>query len=117
MIKKRLVIPFVILGLFGYGVHWAFFDLDRLPKGELIDEVSSPGGAYTVRAYVTNGGATTDYAIRGELIFNRKNKKPKNIYWNYHEEKAYIVWLNENTVRINGHELSLPNETFDFRRD
>ncbi|WP_420802172.1 DUF5412 family protein [Solibacillus daqui] len=40
----------------------------------------------------------TDYAVRGELNFNKENKKPKNIYWNYHEEKANIKWIDENTV-------------------
>lgn len=116
MKKKRVIIPLLILGLLGYGVYWAFFDMNRLPKGELISEVSSPKGTYTLKAYVSNGGATTDYAVRGELNFNKENKKSKNIYWNYHEEKASIKWIDENTVLINGHELSVPNETFDFRR-
>ncbi|MDQ6597967.1 hypothetical protein E2K98_30570 [Bacillus salipaludis] len=110
-----LLIP-VILGLIGYGVYWAFFDMSRLPKGDLITEKSSPEGTYTLKAYVSSEGATTDFAVRGELNFNKANKKPKNIYWNYHEEKANIKWIDENTVVINGHVLSVPNETFDFRR-
>ena len=90
--------------------------MSRLPEGELISEVQSPNGTYTVKAYLTNGGATTPYAIRGELNFNTVNKKPKNIYWNYREDKAIIEWIDDDTVLINGHELDLPNEKFDFRR-
>lgn len=106
----------MILGLIVYGVYWAFFDMNRLPKGDLISAVSSPKGTYTVKVYVSNGGATTDYAVLGELIFNKENRKPKNIYWNYHEETAKVKWKNENTVEINGQVLNVPNETFDFRR-
>jgi hypothetical protein len=114
--KRRIIIPIIILGLLGSGVYWAFFDMSRLPKGDMIAEVSSPKGTYTLKAYVSSGGATTDYSVLGELNFNKGNKKPKNIYWNYHEKNANIKWINENTVVINGHKLSVPNETFDFRR-
>ena len=89
----------------------------RLPTGELLSEVQSPNGTYTVKAYRTNGGATTAYAMRGELNFNNSTKRPENIYWNYREEKANIEWINEDTVVINGHELQVPHERFDFRRE
>lgn len=116
MKKKRIIIPLLIIGLLGYGVYWAFFDMGRLPKGDLISEVTSPDGTYTLKAYVSSGGATTDNAVLGELNFNKENKKAKNIYWNYHEENANIKWLDENTVIINGHKLKVLNETFDYRR-
>ncbi|WP_369678831.1 DUF5412 family protein [Planococcus faecalis] len=79
--KKGLVIgvasSVVIVALFGYVVYWAFFDMQRLPEGEFLTESVSPNGAYTIRAYVTNGGATVAYAVRGELVFNEENKKMK----------------------------------------
>ncbi|MGM0877910.1 MAG: DUF5412 family protein [Bacillota bacterium] len=59
-----------------------FFDMSRLPKGDLISQVYSPNGTYTIKAYLSNGGATTDFAVLGELKFNKENRKPKNIYWN-----------------------------------
>ncbi|MED1471756.1 DUF5412 domain-containing protein [Bacillus salipaludis] len=116
MKKRRIFITLIILGLLGYGFYWAFFDMSRLPKGDIISEVSSPEGTYTLKAYVSSGGATTDNAVLGELNFNKGNKKPKNIYWNYHEETANIKWVDENTVIINGHKLKVPSETFDYRR-
>ena len=47
--------------------------MGRLPEGEYIAEATSPTGQYTVKAYVTNGGATS-YAVRGELNY-RKDRK------------------------------------------
>ncbi|RBP06221.1 DUF5412 domain-containing protein [Rossellomorea aquimaris] len=119
--EKKVV--FTILGIFClcvvafviYGVYWAFYDMNRLPKGEFLSEESSPDGKYTLRAYVTNGGATTAYAVRGELVFNEKEDKRKNIYWNYREETAEIKWTDEDTVVVNGVSLDVPDEEFDFR--
>ena len=117
MKKKITLIAIIIISILTYGVYWAFFDMGRLPTGESISEVQSPNGTYTVKAYLTDGGATVSYAIRGELNFNNSRKKPKNIYWNYREEKADIEWINDDTVVINGHELHVPDERFDFRRE
>ncbi|WP_243524849.1 DUF5412 family protein [Bacillus pseudomycoides] len=88
----------LIAGIIGYGVYWAFFDMNRLP-----------------RVYVTNGGATTSYAVRGELVCNEQNNKTKNIYWNNRENTANITWNDNDTVIINGHKLDVPNDKFDFR--
>ncbi|WP_418936226.1 DUF5412 domain-containing protein [Natronobacillus azotifigens] len=120
---KKTILKFLCIGslifvaLIGYGVYWAFFDMNRLPTGDYLTEETSPDGTYTLKAYVTNGGATTSYAIRGELVFNNNNNRTKNIYWNYREETANITWLDDDTVVINGHTLHAPNDTFDFRRE
>nr|WP_245546993.1 DUF5412 domain-containing protein [Evansella cellulosilytica] len=101
--------------LIGYGVYWAFFDMNRLPTGEYLTEETSPDGTYTLKAYISDGGATTSYAIRGELVYNEKKNKTKNIYWNYREEDAEINWLDDNTVVINGHALNVLHDKFDYR--
>lgn len=119
--KKTLKIftigSIMFFGLIGYGVYWAFFDMNRLPTGEYLTEQTSPDGMYTLKAYITNGGATTSYAVRGELVFNNKKNKTKNIYWNYREEIAKIEWEGNDTVVINGHKLNVPNDKFDFRNE
>ena len=92
IVKISLIISILFLGLIGYGIYWAFFDMNRLPTGEYLTEETSPDGTYTLKAYLTNGGATTSYSIRGELVFNNRNGKTKNIYWNYREETANIEW-------------------------
>ena len=115
--KKLLLIFLIIVGILAYGVYWAFFDMGRLPEGEYIAEATSPNGQYTVKAYVTNGGATTSYAVRGELNFNQEKRKPKNIYWQYRMDTASIKWLDDDTVIINNIELDVPNDTYDYRRE
>lgn len=105
----------VILVLLGIFLYTFFVSMESLPKGEFLVEESSPDGKFTLKAYVTNGGATTSYAVRGELVFNEKNGKTKNIYWNYREEDAEIFWVDNDTVIINNHTLNVPKEKYDFR--
>lgn len=115
IVKISLITGFLFMAFIGYGVYWAFFDMNRLPTGEYLTEETSPDGTYTIRAYLNNGGATTSYSIRGELVFNKSKSKTKNIYWNYREDTAEIKWIDNDTVIINGHTLEVPNERFDFR--
>lgn len=116
IVKISLVIGVLFMVVIGYGVYWAFFNMNRLPTGEYLTEETSPDGTYTIKAYRNNGGATTSYSIRGELVFNQKNSKTKNIYWNYRENTVEIEWIDNDTVIINGHTLKVPNEIFDFRK-
>ncbi|WP_019413977.1 DUF5412 domain-containing protein [Paenisporosarcina sp. TG20] len=117
VLRVFLIGGLLLLGLLGYGVYWAFFDMNRLPTGEFLTEETSPDGTYTLKAYDTNGGATTAYAVRGELVFNEKSNKRKNIYWNYRQETADISWTDNDTVIINGHTLDVPNDKFDWRNN
>ena len=56
ILKMFAVVGLVFFALIGYGVYWAFFDMNRLPTGEYLTEEISPDGKYTLKAYVTNGG-------------------------------------------------------------
>ena len=114
IVKIALIISFLFIGFVGYGIYWAFFDMKRLPIGEYLTEETSPDGTYTLKAYVSVKSLSSD-AVRGELVFNERNGKTKNIYWNYRESTAKIEWLDNKTVEINGHTLEVPNEKFDFR--
>lgn len=116
IVKFLAVISLLFVALVGYGVYWAFFDMNRLPEGEFLTEEISPNGEYTLKAYVTNGGATSSYSVRGELVFNEKKNKTKNIYWDYREERAEIAWRDNHTVVINGHELDVRKDKYDYRR-
>lgn len=116
IIKISALIGVLLIGMIGYGVYWAFFDMNRLPVGEYVTEKTSPDGTYTIKAYRTNAGATTSYSIRGELTFNNSTQKTKNIYWNNREDTAKINWLSNDKVVINGHTLEVPNEKYDFRQ-
>ncbi|MFY0759990.1 DUF5412 domain-containing protein [Metabacillus dongyingensis] len=115
IIKGFSIVGLLVIAFLGYGVYWAFYDMNRLPTGVYLTEVKSPDGKYTLKAYVTNGGATTSYSLRGELVFNKEENKSKNIYWNYRENSANITWRDNDIVVINGHTLEVPSGKYDFR--
>jgi hypothetical protein len=118
-IKKRIITIFIIIaaiiGGAAYAINWAFFDIQRINGQEYLAESTSPNGTYTVISYLNNGGATTSYAVLGTLK-NNKNGKTKNIYWQYRCEKAEMEWLNDEKIKINGVELNVKNEVYDYRR-
>ncbi len=118
--KKTIIITavttfIVTVMLISFGVYWAFFDMSRLPEGTLINELESPDGTYTVKAYHVEGGTTVSDSVRGELVFNNSSKRSKNIYWNYREDSAVIKWIDDDKVVINGIGLTVPNSKYDFR--
>lgn len=87
-----------------------------LPQGEFLSEYSSQNDTYTIKIYRCNGGATVDFAIRGELIINKTGVK-EDIYWDYHVNNATVTWEDDDTVKINGKLINLPNGKYDFRED
>ncbi|NRF95970.1 hypothetical protein HQN89_34760 [Paenibacillus frigoriresistens] len=42
MLRFLLSIGLLFIGLICYGIYWAFFDMNRLPTGELIEQSNSP---------------------------------------------------------------------------
>ena len=54
--KKALfivgIVILLIISLLGYGIYWAFYDIQRIEGQEVIQEVSSPNGTYTITAYL-----------------------------------------------------------------
>lgn len=98
-------------------LDYLFFSTERLPKGVFIAEANSPTEAYTVRVYVAKSGATVQDAVRGEVIFHEKNDKQKNIYWQYRESDAKIVWLDAHRVLINDVELDVRKDVYDYRKE
>ena len=87
--------------------------LDLLPKGELKKTVSSPDGKYKLKLYLCNGGATVDYAVRGEIV--NESKEKWTIYWNYHCEDFDASWKDDKTVVINGKKLNIFKDRYDWR--
>lgn len=107
-----LVLQFIIIMLLS---SCYFFSMNALPKGKFVEKYNSPNNHYTLNIYLDNGGATVDFAIRGELVDNQKHTK-KNIYWAYHESSANVDWLNDYTVDINNIVLDVRKEVYDYRQ-
>jgi hypothetical protein len=89
--------------------------MNNLPKGEYLSSLQSPNKKYTLKSYIFNGGATTAFSIRVELI-NNDTKKIKNIYWDYDKSEAIIKWLDNDNVIINGKKLNIHHDIYDWRR-
>ena len=98
-------------------INHFFFSMSHLPTGEFLTEAASPNGDYTVKVYVSKSGATVADAVRGEVIYHQKKNKVKNIYWAYRESDADVIWLDEETVAINGVQLDVRREVYDWRKD
>ncbi|WP_176344220.1 DUF5412 family protein [Priestia aryabhattai] len=117
--KKRYIgLLSVLSALLVIGFIWWFLFapsyLQFVPKGEYLSQSTSPRGDYIVKIYRSNGGATTPFAIRGELIDTNKTfNKRKNIYWNYPQETAKVKWINNETIEISGHTLNVKKDTFN----
>lgn len=111
---KIIFIPMLLITLIVYIIHWAFFDIQRIDGQDFLSKSTSPDGRYTVTAYLNNGGATTDYAVLCTATDNETGRV-RNIYWNYKCEKAEIEWIDEDTARINGVELDVMKDKYDWR--
>lgn len=83
---------------------------------ELIEESISPDGSYVVRAYLSSGGATTDYAVLG-TVEEKGRDEEKDIYLQYHCDSAEIEWIDSTTVMINGVTLDVRKDTYDYRKE
>lgn len=111
--SRKLNVLFVCFSLI-LSLSACGYDISKIPNGVLLSTHYSPSEKYTVNIYLCDGSATVDSSIRGELVNNETGDK-QNIYWNYHEDTATVMWIDDLTVVINGHQLNLPNDAFDFR--
>ena len=92
-------------------------NMNDLPKGEFVSSYISPKKTYTLNIYLCGGNATTDYSIRGEIVYN-DSSETENVYWSYHEEIAYVEWLSDEIFKINNIQLDISKkETFDWRNE
>ncbi|PWX67171.1 DUF5412 family protein [Clostridium perfringens] len=79
---------------------------------ELLGETVSSDGKYKVEAYLINGGATVDWVVKCYL---REGESKKEIYRDYHINEANMIWIDNDTISINNHNIDLPNGKYDFR--
>lgn len=118
--KRRLflfsfVSLFVIISIIFIARQW-YYNLDGIPRTELIAEVSSPDGKYSILAYISDINATTSESVVCELKYNDGIKKNKTVYFQNNESNARIVWRSNTEVFINGHVLTMPDDVYDYRR-
>ena len=90
--------------------------MKNLPEGNFLESYDSPSGDYTLNVYISSPSLSSS-AIRGEIVYNKKNFKKKNIYWQYKVDDATVVWVGDDTVLINGVKLNVLKDTYDYRRN
>ena len=111
-----IVIGALVFSVIGYGFYWAFFDIQRYEGHEDLFSLSSPTKAYTLTAYRNNGGGNSGYAILFSIT-NNANGETRNIYWDGDATDADVQWLDGTTVVINGRELNVNEDVYDYRRE
>ena len=107
VIVACLLLSFSACGMIG---------MKNLPEGEWMDSVTSPDGTYQIRAYLVNGGATVAWAVRCEVV-TISTGKARNLYWEYRCNTAEIRWVDEVTVEINGIQLDVRKDSYDWRNN
>jgi len=112
----KTIVPLIVIALMMYGVYLAFFDIQSIEGQEVLREVLSPDGSNTLIVYLNNSGATTDYAVLC-AVKNNQNGRRRNVYWQYHCTDANVRWVDDDTVAINGRELDVWKDSYDYRRE
>ncbi|MDK0787072.1 DUF5412 family protein [Clostridium perfringens] len=79
---------------------------------EFLGETASSDGKYKIEAYLINGGATVDWSVKCYL---REGDIKKEIYRDYHINEANMIWIDNDTISINNHNIDLPNGKYNFR--
>lgn len=64
-----LLIGTLLFGLFMI-INYLFFNIDRVPEGELLADKISPNGEYTVLTYVINAQHSTVAPLMKRMITN-----------------------------------------------
>ncbi|MGG1264908.1 DUF5412 family protein [Brevibacillus laterosporus] len=105
----------LILLVFGGLFYHFFYAMYNLPEGKLIHTVALPDREYSVKAYIVEGGATVPDSIRAEVVTNSSRKKTIStgiLKWILFQ----LIGLNIKTAKINGHELDITKDVYNWRR-
>ena len=118
--KKKLVnaVAIIIVAAIalGAGAYSLLYDTQKLEGQEIICQVDSPENKYTVTAYL-NSGDDGKNAVLCHVTAKIFLGRDRNIYWNYPCDKAEIAWKDETTVIINGVEIDVRFDTYDYRKE
>ena len=72
---------------------------------DLIESIKSPNGKYTIKTYLINCGATTDFEMIGMLCDNKNDCK--EMYYCNHENYSFVYWIDNENVFINQKKLNI----------
>ncbi|MDK0967778.1 DUF5412 family protein [Clostridium perfringens] len=109
-----IIVTLIFLGVATFKISSSIREFnDRFKVSEeLLGETVSSDGKYKVEVYLINGGATVDWSVKCYL---REGESKKEIYRDYHINEANMIWIDNDTISINNHNIDLPNGKYDFR--
>ncbi|WP_415334530.1 DUF5412 family protein [Clostridium perfringens] len=109
-----IIVTLIFLGVATFKITSSIREFnDRFKVSEeLLGETVSSDGKYKVEVYLINGGATVDWSVKCYL---REGDIKKEIYRDYHINEANMIWIDNDTISINNHNIDLPNGKYDFR--
>ncbi|ELC8353595.1 DUF5412 domain-containing protein [Clostridium perfringens] len=109
-----IIVTLIFLGVATFKITSSIREFnDRFKVSEeILGETVSSDGKYKVEAYLINGGATVDWSVKCYL---REGDIKKEIYRDYHINEANMIWIDNDTISINNHNIDLPNGKYDFR--
>ena len=109
-----IIVTLIFLGVATFKITSSIREFnDRFKVSEeLLGETVSSDGKYKVEAYLINGGATVDWSVKCYL---REGESKKEIYRDYHINEANMIWIDNDTISINNHNIDLPNGKYNFR--
>ncbi len=109
-----IIVTLIFLGVATFKISSSIREFnDRFKVSEeFLGETVSSDGKYKVEAYLINGGATVDWSVKCYL---REGESKKEIYRDYHINEANMIWIDNDTISINNHNIDLPSGKYDFR--
>ncbi|EOU1117558.1 DUF5412 family protein [Clostridium perfringens] len=109
-----IIVTLIFLGVATFKISSSIREFNDWFKvsEEVLGETVSSDGKYKVEAYLINGGATVDWSVKCYL---REGDSKKEIYRDYHINEANMIWIDNDTISINNHNIDLPNGKYDFR--
>lgn len=109
-----IIVTLIFLGVATFKISSSIREFnDRFKVSEeFLGETVSSDGKYKIEAYLINGGATVDWSVKCYL---REGDIKKEIYRDYHINEANMIWIDNDTISINNHNIDLPNGKYDFR--
>ncbi|EOU2034116.1 hypothetical protein C4D34_09660 [Clostridium perfringens] len=109
-----IIVTLIFLGVATFKISSSIREFnDRFKVSEeFLGETVSSDGKYKVEAYLINGGVTVDWSVKCYL---REGESKKEIYRDYHINEANMIWIDNDTISINNHNIDLPSGKYDFR--
>ena len=90
----------------------AFFNIEELPKGELMYSVDCPDGQKTLNVYLVKNNLGA--AVRGEI--SDGSGKPYNVFWQTDTDDVDSFWIDNDYIAINEVVLNVNEYFYDSRR-